>query len=206
MRYAYFFLLLLLIIPTITALPVCEDQTDIDLIPCVGYTKILACSGNVTVLNLNTSQSFNLSTRVQPDSTYNFTFPFNRSTYSIRACDNSTALMIVGDFEGDRIWKFALMLAYIGTAFLFGFAGKFVFESSMWMVKSFLYIASLLSGLIGIQSGFLLSSSLSGRIGTLMNVGLYGTLVAIALLIAYMFIFTFISLIGALKGSKKDTE
>lgn len=206
MKYLSFFLLLLVLIPTIVALPVCEDQTDIDLIPCVGYTKVLSCSGNVTVLNLNTSQSFNRTTTVQSDSTYNFTFPFNRSTYSVKACDNSTALIIVGDFEGDRIWKFALLLAYIGTAFIFGAAGRFVMDASLWIVKSFLYISSLLVGLIGVQSGFLLSASLSTNVGRMMNVGLYGTIAAIGILILYMFIFTFISVINALKGIKSDRE
>lgn len=187
-----------------SGLSLCQDQTDVDDIPCLGITPVLSCSGNISVVNLNTSAQSNLTTIAIGDGTYNFTFNFNRSSYSLRACDNSTSSIQVGDFEGDRLWKAAVLLGLIGIAALFGVMGTTIFESRMWMVKSFLYLSAFLVALIAVQVGFILSNSLVANIGRLMSISTISTIVCVGILFLYMMIFATVSIFRAVRDSRKE--
>lgn len=118
---------ILFILPAIHALPLCQEQTDVYDIPCLGLTKVLNCSGTISVTNLNTSQNFNLATTPIGGNIYNFTFPFNQSSYSLVACDSSTATMVVGYFAGGfGFTQLSLMVPEIIIIFLFVGLGWFL--------------------------------------------------------------------------------
>ncbi len=95
----------------------CNDLNLIDIedIPCIGVTNVIACGvdTNVSVINLNTSVQVNLTTSSLGDGRFNFTFNFNESSYSLVDCANNTATIIVGNFEqgfGTSIFFFILPL------------------------------------------------------------------------------------------------
>ena len=193
---------LILITGSVNAISLCQEQTDIDDIPCLGLTRVLSCSGNITVTNLNTSQTYNLTTSHIGGGIYNFSFFFNKSSYSLVDCQNSTATMVVGDFEGDKLWKFAIVLGIIGAAFIYAIMGKILFDGNKFLVKTSLYITSILLLLVGIQISLLTSSNTN--INGVMNTTVTLTLALIGFLFLYLFIYYFISVIKSIKDYKRQ--
>lgn len=113
------FFSIIFIIPFIPAqLTACSDTNLIDIsdIPCLGITNVVSCTGNVSVLNLNTSIQNNLTTGDVGDGRLNFTFDFNQSSYSLVDCANNSATVIVGQFDqgfGISVFFFILPLLTI---------------------------------------------------------------------------------------------
>ena len=197
-------LFVLLFLSSVSAMTLCQEQTDIDDIPCLGLTTIVNCTGNISVTNINTSQQYNLTTTLVGSYIYNFTFNFTQSSYSLIDCQNSTATIVVGDFEGDKLWKLAVVLAMVGAAFIYVLIGKFLFENNNWLVKSSLYISSLLIFLIAIQSSLLTSPD--AKIISLMNTSVTVTIVLILVFFLYLFIYYLINIIKAVKEVREEKK
>lgn len=102
-----------------SAMTLCQEQTDIDNIPCLGLTKSLTCSGPVNVTNLNDSTTTSLNTTLVGVGIYNFTFNFNQSSYSLIACDGSTSTIVVGNFNGLATMTWIFIIGVVGALALF---------------------------------------------------------------------------------------
>jgi len=106
-------ILVVLLVP-ITLAYYCEDETDIDNIPCEVISPVLTCTDydyNVTASATGElKQSGNLT--AVGDGTYKFTFDQTYGEYTILLCNSSTwGTIVVGDFE--VTYEYALYLIAI---------------------------------------------------------------------------------------------
>ena len=196
-------LLGLFLITGVFALPACSDtnEQDISDIPCEGLTPVIGCTGNVSIINLNTTARSNLTTYPIGDSRYNFTLNLTEGSYSLVDCANNSATVIVGDFPRDDLWKTAIILGIVGIAFILIILAKTTFSESSWMIKTFLYISASLITLLSINIGLLLSRV--DNIDTLMTVSMTISIVTISIFTLYILIYYTIGIVAALKESKE---
>lgn len=115
-KYILSFILLILTICFVSSMQLCQEKQDVADIPCLGLTTINDCSGeNVSVININSSSRYNLTTLAVGDGTSNFTFNFSEiASYSLIDCANFTATIVVGYFEGGfGIIQFAFLIPFL---------------------------------------------------------------------------------------------
>ena len=122
----------------------CEDETDVEDIPCEAITPILTFSGdcNATILDLS-SYDINYTINITPvgDGTYNFTFNYtNISSYGITLdCGNYSATINVDHFDEDYNDKWLYFYGFtLGLGILLFVLGY----------KNENYILTLLSGFL----------------------------------------------------------
>ena len=101
MKYKLFLMILLLNLTLVSSLDLCSDTNRIDIseIPCLGLTNVLTCNGNISTINLNTSEQFNVTTNVVGDGRLNFTINFTIGSYSLVDCANNSASILIGIFD-----------------------------------------------------------------------------------------------------------
>lgn len=208
MKKLIFFLLIVMFLPLATAnLTACSDTNEIDTgdIPCNGITDNIDCLGfNISVTNVNTTAEFNVTTSPFTLNSYNFTINFTDGSYQLVDCQNNTATIIIGDFPRDDLWKLAIMIGFIGISFVLVLSGKFIFEEQSWIIKSFLYIAGALVVVIGIDTALILSRVTN--ITTLMTTTLLASATFIFVFISYMFAYTTVNLVKAVRESKREKK
>lgn len=121
MKYKVTILILcLFLIPLASSLLACPDSNmfDINNIPCLGVTLVLNCTGNITQVNLNTSEIIILNTSSLGNGQLNFTFNATEGSYSLIDCANNTATIVVGVFEeGYGIGLLGLILPAVLLSF-----------------------------------------------------------------------------------------
>lgn len=195
-------ILIIFIITNVSALAACSDLNEIDIadIPCQGITKVIACSGNVSQLALNTSTQSNLTTFSIGGSQYNFTFNVTEGSYELKDCFNNTATVLVGDFPRDDMWMIALILGLIGCVIIFFVLARFVIQSRNWMMKQAMYLVSFFFMILTVQMGLTLSRV--AKVGTMMTVGLITIMTVAAIFFAYIFIYYMIEVINSFKLKK----
>jgi hypothetical protein len=146
-------IIITIIILVLTLTPViaygCKDETEYWNVPCDASTPYISgwtgdC--NVTITNLNdTSVNMTINTTKVGDGTYNFTFNYTGlNSYSIVACDNSTASISVvwGTEESETHFNLWLVLFSIFFFLLiFGF---------LWQEYIFLFFSGCLAILMGV--------------------------------------------------------
>jgi len=149
MKKIIILLMVLLVLPLCLAIE-CQDQTDVEDIPCELITPILSIGGdcNATVMDINDlSRNYTINITPVGDGTYNFTFNFSEiSQYSIILCDNSSATLDVGHWDEDYNDKW---LYFYGAALgLGGFLlilGYKIENNLLIMLSGFLFICFALT-------------------------------------------------------------
>lgn len=102
---------------------VCQDETDVEDVPCDIITPVLDCAAsdeNMTITNsADSTESYNYSMSAVGDGTYNTTFNFTGvgDSYSLKTCDDWTASITLGHFDEDYNDKW---LYFYGTSLLAG--------------------------------------------------------------------------------------
>jgi hypothetical protein len=132
MKYHIILLVFILSIGGVLAGNACSDSNQVDIsdIPCVGLTNIVECTGNVSVIDTNTTIQTNVTTYDNGDGRLNFTFNFSIGSYSLVDCSNNSATVIVGVFEqGYGINIFIIILPAIILSFTSLFFSWRFFES-----------------------------------------------------------------------------
>ena len=89
------FAMILLALPFVNSLALCQNINTLDAIPCLIQTPVLACSTYAIVHNLNTTQYFNVNMNAVGDGTYSFAFNFPIDDYQIILCDNTSTTLTV---------------------------------------------------------------------------------------------------------------
>lgn len=206
MKQILFIFLFILMFASVVALDACSDTNEIDSdeIPCVGITNPISCSGNVSVINLNTSTQTNLTTTLIGLNQYNFTFNFSSNSYQVNDCANNTATIIVGDFPRDDLWKTAIIIGLVGLSLLLFVLGYYSFSEQSWFLKSIFYISSILIGVIIISSSNILSKVSS--ISNLTSLSVIISSILAFVFVSYLFIIYTIHILTILKNSKKSKE
>jgi len=133
--------LIVLTLPLIFAIE-CQDQTDVEDIPCEVISPILpsgTCNATISsVLYPEINQTINMTS--MGDGRFNFTFPYsNISTYKLATCYNDTATIDIGHWDEDYFDKW---LYFYGFSLLLG-GGLIVFGFTKPD-----YIMTLLGGLL----------------------------------------------------------
>jgi len=119
-------LFLIILIPLTSAIYSCNDDTDFNNIPCEVLTPVIDCVGNLTVINLNDSDTYNLTLTSLGGGIYNTTFNNNSYplSYSLTLCDNSTATLNVGSFDdgynNKYLYLYLTLFLISGTLYYFG--------------------------------------------------------------------------------------
>lgn len=119
-------LFLIILIPLTSAIYSCNDDTDFNNIPCEVLTPVIDCVGNLTVINLNDSDTYNLTLTSLGGGIYNTTFNNNSYplSYSLTLCDNSTATLNVGSFDDSYnnkyLYLYLTLFLISGTLYYFG--------------------------------------------------------------------------------------
>ena len=133
----------------------CQDETDLDDIPCTVITPILSCVDfvyNVTDASTGSIvQEGNLT--AVGDGTYSFSFTQDRGSYNVFVCETSApqATISVGDFTVEISavnWGVLFILIFGWAIFIIGLIFK---EDTLTVISSFLL---LISGLYMFQNGF----------------------------------------------------
>lgn len=125
-------LFMIFITSGVFALDACSDTNEIDIsqIPCLGLTNVVSCTGNVSIININTSVQINVTTEQTFDSRLNFTVNLTEGSYSFVDCDDNSAVVIVGLFEqGYGTNLFIIILPAIILSFMSLFFSWRLFES-----------------------------------------------------------------------------
>jgi hypothetical protein len=151
------FLMFILFINVAVAMELCQEKQDVADIPCLGLTSINDCEGeNVSILNLNSSQQYNLTTKALGDGTSNFTFNFSTiASYSLIDCGNNTASMVVGYFEGGfGIIQLAFLIPFLFIIVICLVGVKLITKSyddnNISSFRYFMGLATIIIGYIGI--------------------------------------------------------
>ena len=119
-------LFLIILIPLTSAIYSCNDDTDFNNVPCEVLTPVIDCVGNLTVVNLNDSDTYNLTLTSLGGGIYNTTFNNNSYplSYSLTLCDNSTATLNVGSFDdgynNKYLYLYLTLFLISGTLYYFG--------------------------------------------------------------------------------------
>ena len=117
---------LLTLVPLTSAIYSCIDDTDFNNVPCEIVTPVIDCVGNLTVLNLNDSDTYNLTLTSLGGGVYNTTFTNNSYplSYSLTLCDNSTATLNVGSFDDEYndkyLYLYLTLFLIAGALYYFG--------------------------------------------------------------------------------------
>jgi hypothetical protein len=104
MKLSFFILLILILNISLVLAVVCPSTNEFDttIIPCEAITPIIVNCTNFTAViqdtnNASINQTLNISTKT--NGVYNFSFTFSdNSSYLITLCDNSTAVVSVGEY------------------------------------------------------------------------------------------------------------
>ena len=126
------FLCVFLVGLTSAALPTCLDsnEQDISNMPCVGFTLVINCSGNVTAYNTtDSSMNFTFTTDSFVNGVYNFTLNLTSGSYELIDCENNTATIFVGLVEqGYGINMFGIMFPAVLLSFISLFVSGKMFK------------------------------------------------------------------------------
>lgn len=192
---------LMIIVSSFISAIACSDTNEIDNseIPCVGLTNYLTCSGNISVINLNTSEQFNLTTDAFGDGRLNFTVNLSEGSYSFTDCGNNTATVIIGVF--DTQWQIALIISLLVILSVYIYCAYFIFSSDMWAIKTLFYCFSLLILILAVNMAIIISDI--NNVDNIVETGLTITIVVFWFFLSYVFVVYTIDILKKFKNFKK---
>ena len=97
-------------------------------------------------------------------------------------------------------WETAFILGMVGLIFLYAFIGFYIFEKEYWLIKSFLYFASLGMLIILINSAKILA--IGSDSDKIITVGFTIAIVVLLVMFLYLFIFFLIEILKSLKEKR----
>jgi len=132
----------------------CQDETDIDRIPCYIITPVITCGDynyNVTKSSSGTlAQEGNLT--ASSDGTYYFSFDQGRGDYTIYLCENSSkyGFITVGSFDTNYEYYIYLIVFICWILLIVGFyLGDYTFTAIGGILSLVIGVYILINGLDG---------------------------------------------------------
>jgi hypothetical protein len=95
---------------------ICQDETDVNDIPCIVITPILPnCTSNASVKNIVTNEQWNYTMNENNDGTCEFSFDHSTGSYSITLPDGSSGSIVVDTFATTSFesWIYVYILIII---------------------------------------------------------------------------------------------
>lgn len=111
-KIVWVMIIFIAVFSTLVSAYVCQDETDLQNIPCEVITPVMGCVGNASIISTtDSSECYNYTMTLRDDGTYNFSFNLSTSaSYSIVLCDNSSTTITLGHFAED--WNNKWMYFY----------------------------------------------------------------------------------------------
>ncbi|HDK42364.1 MAG TPA: hypothetical protein ENG87_03220, partial [Candidatus Pacearchaeota archaeon] len=142
------------------------DLINITGVQCIDQNNTpCSTSTNCTITAINDSQDFivnniTMNTLSNGFRNYNLGYSPNYTTEwsAVVSCENGGIEEFVIEI-GEKIsdWETAFMFGLIGLIFIYGFMGYLVFSKGYWLIKTILFMSSLLLSVVLINSAKIIS-------------------------------------------------